>query len=113
MKKILFLLVIICTIFIFTGCDKYNMIGNYKIVEVIEGETIIKGSELKDKKIDYTLKIKSDNTAVLTINESIKLKYNDKYFYSINDKNDRILYSHKDNRITLDVDELKLVFEKK
>lgn len=112
-KRLLFLLVIICTIFIFTGCDKSTMTGNYKIVEVVENDTTIKGNELKDKKIDYTLKVKSDKTAILNINESMKLKYDDKYFYSINDKNDKILYSYENNRITLNVDELKLVFEKK
>ena len=111
MKKLLFIVILFISIFIISGCG-HNMIGNYKIVEVREGSTIITGKDLNNKNFNYSLKVNKNKTDILKTEEKIRIKYNDKYFYSIDDSSDRILYKYENNKIILDIDNLKLVFKK-
>ena len=104
MKKI-FLIILFISIFLLTGCS--NMTGKYTISEIRDKDTVIK------KDINYSLVIKSNKTAILKMEDEIKLKYNDKYFYSTDDNTDKIKYSFDNNKLILEIDDMKLVFKKK
>lgn len=92
-------------VFMITGCS--SMTGKYKISEVKDGNTTLKSNT------NYSLIIKSNKTAILKMDEDIKLKYNDKYFYSIDNDTDKIYYTYNNNKIVLEIDDMKLVFKKK
>ncbi len=113
MKKILLVLVLLCSVLFITGCGKESIVGNYKIVEIVEGDTTLDKNKIKDNNINYTLKVKKDKTAVLNLDERINLKYNDKYFYSTEDSSDKVAYTFIDNKVIMEIDDLKLTFEKK
>lgn len=104
MKKVLLVLLLI-SIFILTSCS--SMSGKYEIIEIKDGNTTFKND------LNYSLIIKSNKTAILKMDEEIKLKYNDKYFYSKDDNTDRINYTFENNKIILEIDDMKLVFKKK
>lgn len=104
MKKI-FLIVLFISIFLLTGCS--NITGKYTISEIRDKDTVVKNNT------NYSIIVKSNKTAILKMEDEIKLKYNDKYFYSTTDNTDRIKYSFDSNKLILEIDDLKLVFKKK
>ena len=116
-KKVLFLCVLLLSVFVVAGCEKGGnkaVVGEYKIVEAVEGETTIKGSDLEKYGIKYTLSVKDNGTAVLEMSgEKEDLKYDGKYFYSKSDKSDKVPYTYKDGKLTLAQDGLSMTFEKK
>lgn len=108
-KKILFSLVIIIGVFALVGCGS-NMVGKYSIYTVSEGKTTFKEDQLKTLGVDYKLEVKSDKTAVMKLaGEEYKMKYNDKYFIT---KNDKTKYTFKDGKIIFAKDNMKMVFKK-
>ena len=112
MKKIL-IVVLFLSLFIITGCANNNIVGSYKVVEIVEENKTFNEKELKKYNINYTIIVNKDKTAVLNTDSKEKLKYDDKYFYSMKDSSDKIIYSYKDNKLILNVDELKITFKKK
>lgn len=111
-RYLLFLFILIISIFIFTGCSK-GITGKYKIIEMKdENGVVINKNKLKKLNINYSIIINKDNTAIINIEEKEKVKYNDKYFYSMKDKSDKIYYTFNGKRLILEVSDLELVFEK-
>ena len=117
-KKLLFLCVLLLSVFVVVGCDKSNnkkeIVGKYDIVEAIEGETTIKGGDLEKYGIKYTLTVKSNGTAFLVVDDDKEtLKYDDKYFYTKENKSDKVPYTYSKGKLTLSEDGLSMIFKKK
>ena len=116
-KRFLFLIVLISSIFIITGCINKNMIGEYNIYEIRSSKKDVKGVSSKDVKkykFNYYLKVNKDRTAILKVDgEETKLKYDDKNFYIVKDKSDKVSYTFDGKELILNIEEAKLVFRKK
>lgn len=112
-KKVLLICILFISLFIITGCGNDSIVGKYKIIEVNEGEIVIKGESLEKSKLNFTFTIKKDGTAILDmIDEKENLKYDDECFYSKDDKSDKMPYTYKDGKIILTEDDMKMIFEK-
>ena len=112
MKKILFSLVVICSICLLAGCGGVNkdMIGTYKGIEMKEGKTTYNEETLDKLGVAFTLEVKKDGKAVLNLaGEKTELTYNSKYF-----KNDdgRSEYKFKNNKIIMTSDDTSMTFRK-
>lgn len=116
-KRLLILLVLVSSIFVLTGCINKNMVGEYNIYEIRSNKKEISGVSSKDVKkykFNYHLKVNKDKTALLKIdNEETKLKYDDKNFYTIKDKSDKVLYTFDGKELIINIEDTKLVFRKK
>ena len=116
-KRLVLLLVLVSSIFVLTGCINKNMFGEYNIYEIKSSEKGVKGVSSKEKKkykFDYYLKVNEDKTALLKIDgEETKLKFDEKYFYIVNDKSDKVSYTFDGKELTLNIEKAKLVFRKK
>ena len=113
-KKALFLFVILLSVVALTGCGKGSMVGEYKIVEASESSTTYKGDDLKKYGINYTLSVKSDGTAIFALGDNKEeLTYDDNYFYSKDDKTNKVPYKFNNGKITLEEDGLSMTFAKK
>lgn len=111
-RKLLLVIILFISIFMITGCNK-DIVGKYKIVEIRENNEVLDFKKIKENKINYTIIVNKDKTALLTINEEEKLKYNDKYFYRENDESDKVAYTFDGKRLILNADGLELIFEKR
>ena len=110
-KKLVVLFILFISIFI-TGCGK-SIVGEYKIVEIKENNSVLKEKDLKKNNINYSIIVNKDKTAILTISEKEKVKYDDKYFYREEDETDKVAYKFDGKNITIKIDELELVFKKR
>ncbi len=122
MKKFLGGLLLVVLVFGMTACgskDKKeskstDIVGTYKMVEMTAGDESIKGEELEEYGLVYTLKVNKDKTATLSLGEddAEKLKYDDKYFFPEDDEDDKVSYKVDGKKLTLSDDDTKMVFEK-
>ena len=111
MKKIVFLFLIMLMV---TACGSIN--GSYKLVEMTEEKRQVNISSLSDVGLVFELEIKNNDDVILTTaNVKRNLKIEDNNFVGVDDEgNKRSLPFEKDgNRITIYLDEDKMVFEKK
>ena len=115
MKKVLYSLLIIACMVVTIGCGKKDtMVGNYTLVEMKQGEVTISKELLKTAKIEYTIKVNKDNTAIVKDNGGTqKVTYDDKYFYPDSDKNNKNEYTYKKGKITVKSADTTMIFEKK
>ena len=111
MKKVLLLLF---SLLIFSGCSlSKNMVGEYKLVEARSDDIVLKGNDLKKINMNYSVIVKNNNTAIIKTDVEEKVKYDDKFFYSIKDESDRIFYTFDGKKLVLSISDTELVFEKK
>ena len=117
MKKVLVSLFVVACLFVVTGCGKSSgkemATGKYTLVEMTQGDTKITKDLLKAAGVEYTLTIKDGKKAVMDMGYSKQdMKYDDKYFYSEDDKSDKASYTYKDGKITIKADSTSMTFEK-
>lgn len=124
-KKVLSIVIIVFTLFLVTGCNNKaeesvvnkKMIGDYELSEVIIGEAKYTSKEWKKMtSSDYSLEIKNDNTAVISIKGDTQEKeyytFDKNYFYKKLSKDDEggkkyYDYEFKDNSIKLSLNDNK------
>jgi len=69
-RKILLSVVILLSLFIITGCtkDSNSVVGTYKISKIETKDKTYTAKEWKDMTtLDYSLEMKKDNTAIITM----------------------------------------------
>ena len=120
-KKFLGGLLLVVLVFGMTACgskDKEekkasDVVGTYKMVEMSAGDEKLKAEDLEEYGLVYTLEVKKDKTAVLSIGgEETELKYDDKYFFPEDDEDDKVSYKVDGKKLTVCDDDTKMVFEK-
>ncbi len=113
MKKIICGLMIFIVFIMLTACGKNNsMIGSYQLIEMTKEEEIYTKKMINQLGLKIELIIKDDNNAILDFSgEERNLTYDDKEFIDI-DEEQKIPYIKENNKITIQMDNEKMVFEK-
>ena len=110
---VLVFLIIVGGLFTYKMIKTKKLVGKYELVEMKTEDNEFSKDDfdsLKDLNMTATLELKDDKTGVLEIFGNVKnLTYNDKTII-IEDADS--LYSFKNNRITIEDEGEKLVFEK-
>lgn len=111
------LLVVISLMMVGCGCQKEEKKEEntgpqiYKIIELSNDTDKYDKNELQEVGINYELIINDQENAVLKMgSQELKLIYNEKSFITENE--DILAYVKSNNRITIDMDGEKMVFEK-
>ena len=131
LKKVLLILVIcLCTIFM-VGCEKTNknksedvikkdivdnnIVGKYELYSTTEDGITVNAEDFKKYEISGSLIVNSDKTAILKISDSdaVNVNYDDNYFYSTEDDEEKISYVFENGLLTMKNEEIELVFKKK
>ena len=131
LKKGLLVLVALLGVFTLTGCDKKaddssastktetkkeskdSIVGSYELYEMKSDNETISAKDLEQVGITYTLKVNSDKTALLDMDDDkSNLKYDDKYFYSAEDEDEKVEYKFDGSKLTLIIEGEEMTFEK-
>lgn len=117
MKKILgFLSVLIITIML-TACGNKSMVGTYELYEMEENGEKMDASTFTNLGITFSLVIEDGNKAYLDMaGDKTELTYDDKVFTGKDEETgeeESIPYTLDGDKITLSMDESKIVFKKK
>ncbi len=115
MKKIFyfsFILMCLCL----TGCKK-ELIGNYEMIQMNNGENVITQYDLKSYGISFILTIQNNGKAILNEGNIVtNLTYDGEKFVSINQnaqEKRELKYSVDGEKIILDESGDKMIFQKK
>ena len=112
MKKIVYSLIIIMMSILVVGCSSSkSLIGEYKLIEMQDGDTVYTKEEIDAYDINYILSLKDDKTFTLTIKNDVeKGTYNDKILKT---DTKEIRYTLSGDKLILTNDGSKLTFERK
>lgn len=117
MKKFLLVFVaLFCTVLL-VGCGsdyKKKMAGSYTMIEMKSGKETITAKQLKSLGVEATLEVKADGTAKLDLaGDKTELKFDKKYFTDKKSGKEKIKYTVKGKKLTMEDDDTSMVFEKK
>lgn len=116
MKKILSVLCVLVLTVMLTACGKDSIVGKYTAVEMSSEEQTMSIETLKSLGMTIELEVKDDKTAKLSMmGESVDLTYDDKTFTGKNEETgetESISYKLEGNKLTLEMKDEKIVFEK-
>ena len=118
MKNILYGLMVIVIVISITACGKEDnsINGTYNLIELSNSEETYNKSVINQLGLKFQLIIKDDKNAVLEMSlEKMELTYDDKVFTGTNNETgekESIPYTRNGNRITITLDDEKMVFEK-
>lgn len=92
--------------------NKPNVVGTYELVSMEQnGETVGNMDSLKSLGLTATMELKEDKTGTLNIfGETQQLTYDDK---NITSDGQAVPYKFENNKLTMEQDGQKMVFEKK
>lgn len=113
MKKIFGFLLGIMLLISLTGCGANRLVGTYSLVELTENGETYGIDVLKMVDLSYELDVQDSKNAILKLtDEDVKLTYDNEKFVNVNSET-TIPYSVSGNRITIEFNNEKMVFEKK
>lgn len=106
---------VVAILFLFVFKGNGDVTGSYKLVEMTQGSTTYSGSQLDAMESimgkSVGLELKADKTGTLEVfGSKINITYDDKNMYA---KGDPCPYTVNGNKITLEQEGTKMVFEKK
>ena len=133
LTKILCLLMAICMMLCFTACDEddddkkssKSIAGTYQFYEMTQdGETITK-ADLEEQleaagmadAIDMDefcyLELNKDGTGTLILmGEEMEMEYDDEYIWPVDEADEKVEYTFKNGKLTMEQDGTELVFKK-
>ena len=121
-KKILMIfataIILVAALFMLTGCgnkfDMKKMAGSYELIEMKDSDKNYSKEDIEQLKnygLNFTIELKDDGTGSMDLfGEKSDLKYDDK---GITVDDDTVSYTFEDNKLSLESDDTKMVFEKK
>ena len=135
MRGMICLMLALCMVMCFAACEKddddkksdKSVAGTYQFYEMTQdGETITMAdleeqleqyAEYMDEEIDMdefcVLKLNKDGTGKLILmGEEMEMEYDDEYIWPVDDADEKVEYTFKSGKFTMEQDGMKLVFKK-
>ena len=138
LRSILCLVLALCMVMCFAACsdndrddddeeEEDSIVGTYQFYEMTQdGETISRAdleeeleayAEYMEEEIDMDefcyLKLKKDGTGMLCMmGEEMDMEYDDDYIWPVGEEDDKVEYTFRKGKITMEQDDSELIFKK-